>query len=485
MKQDSPQPAPIDYQTMHSPLTGIVRRTPVTVSPQISVRAALQVMDRDRIGSVVIAESDTQIPIGIFTLNDLLRRIAVNNGDLEQPIANVMTRDLIMLGPQATAYQAALTMAGHGLRHILVVDEKKHLLGIVSQNDLFSLQRVGAKEISNDIGNAENVEGLILAARDIRQLTNSMLAQGIGAEQLTYFISTLNDLLTMRLIDLTQCEFELPSVKWCWIALGSEGRFEQTFTTDQDNAIVFESTDDDAEHLRQQFLPFAQAINRALDACGFLLCKGNIMAGNPMWCMSLSEWQEKFSAWIQTPQPDALLFASIFFDFRPLYGDHGLTTVLRSDVLTECRMNPLFLHKMAEDALRSRPPLGIIRDFKTQRSGEFPNTIDLKMGGLWPFVNSARIFALAYGVPETNTATRLRSVAHEIHFESDEIAAIIDSFYFIQRLRLRHQHKLQGVPAGANRIDPAALNPLERKILKEAFKHARRLQVRLELDYQL
>lgn len=485
MGEQSNPPLQGNYQTMHSPLSGIIRREPVIVPPQIGVRAALQIMSRDGIGSVVIAEAETRIPLGIFTLHDLLRRVSVHNGDLEQPISSVMTRELITLGPQATAYQAALTMARHGLRHILVVDEQRRLLGIVSQNDLFSLQRVGIKEISNDIASAENVDSLILAARDIRQLADSMLAQGVGAEQLTHFISTLNDLLTLRIIELTQSEFALPSVKWCWIALGSEGRFEQTFTTDQDNAIVFESRDDDAERMRQQFLPFAQAVNRKLDACGFLLCKGNIMAGNPMWCMSLEEWKRKFSGWIQTPQPKALLFASIFFDFRPLYGEHDLTVTLRNWLLDTCRTNPLFLRLMAENALQCQPPLGLIRDFKVKKTGKFPYTIDLKMAGLWPFIDAARVFALACGVPETNTARRLRSVAEKIYFANDEIGAIIDSFYYVQRMRLRHQHDLQGLAAGANRINPDALNQLDRSILKEAFKQARRLQSRLQLDYQL
>lgn len=479
------QAPPDNYHTMHSPLSGIIRRKPVSVGPDVSVLTVLQTMERDAIGSIVIAEPDTRVPLGIFTLQDLLRRIAVLNGDLEQPIANVMTRDLVTLGLQATAYQAALTMAHHGLRHILVVDEHGRLAGIVSQNDLFSLQRIGIKEISNEISDAQDLAVLINAAADIRRLADSMLAQGIGAEQLTHFISTLNDLLTLRIIELTRAEFDLPSVRWCWIALGSEGRFEQTFTTDQDNAIVFDSGDEDVERIRQQFLPFAQAVNRKLDACGFLLCKGNIMAGNPMWCMSLNEWRRKFSAWIDTPQPTALLFASIFFDFRPLYGEHDLTTALRNWLLEACGSNSLFLRQMAENALQFRPPLGVFRDFAVTKSGEFPNTIDLKMVGLWPFINTARIFALAHGVPETNTVRRLQAISEKMNFPNGAIAAAIDSFYYIQRLRLRHQHKLQGVAAGANRIDPDTLNPLDRQILKETFRQARQLQNRLALEYQL
>jgi CBS domain-containing protein len=256
-------------------------------------------------------------------------------------------------------------------------------------------------------------------------------------------------------------------------------------TTDQDNAIVFEAADAECEQLRRQFLPFAQAVNRALDKCGLLLCQGDIMAGNPDWCMSLAEWQRKFSSWINTPRPTALLFASIFFDFRPLYGADELARTLRSGLLDASSKSPLFLHLMAQNALQSRPPLNMFLRFKVQRRGEFRNTIDLKKNGLWPFIDAARIFTLAHGVAETNNGSRLRSVAKKMNYANEEIAAIIDSFYFIQRLRLRHQHKLLGSVAGANRINPYTLNSLERSILREAFKHARMLQTRLQLIYQL
>jgi CBS domain-containing protein len=140
---------------------------------------------------------------------------------------------------------------------------------------------------------------------------------------------------------------------------------------------------------------------------------------------------------------------------------------------------------MAANALQCQPPLGWLRDFRFDRSREFPHTIDLKMYGSWPFVDSARIMALANGVGHTGTAQRLRAVAAKLRYPADEMAAIIDSFFYIQLLRLRHQHELQGQSKGANRIDPRRLNELERHILKQAFKQGRKLQQRLRLDYQL
>lgn len=474
-----------NHQTMHSPLSSIVRREPITVPPEMSVRDVLQTMDAHRIGAIVISRTTERVPLGIFTLQDLLRRIALQSGDLGQPIENVMTRQLVSLAPQSTAYQAALTMARRNVRHLLVVDDDGVLTGIVSQNDLFALQRVGIKEISSEISAAQDIDSLAHSAREIRLLADNMLAQGVGAEQLTHFISTLNDFLTFRIIELTLAEFSLPDVNWCWIALGSEGRFEQTFSTDQDNGIIFECPDNLSEQIRQQFVPFAQAVNHKLDTCGFPLCKGNIMAGNPTWCMSADEWRRKFHSWIRVTEPEALLFSSIFFDFRPLYGDETLSISLREWLIDACQSHPLFLRQMAENALQCQPPLGIIRDFVFDKSREFPHTIDLKMYGSWPFVDAARIFALAHGVPHTSTAQRLRSVMEKMNYTREEVAAILDSFFYVQLLRLRHQHVSRDDPNRANRIDPDRLNELERHILKEAFKQARKLQSRLRLDYQL
>ncbi len=475
-----------DYQTMYSPLSSVIRREPVTVAPQDSVREALQTMDRMRIGSIVVAEPESRVAVGIFTLQDLLRRISLQKCDLDQPIANVMTRELVTLGPQASAYQAALTMARRGLRHLLVVERDGRLVGVVSQNDLFALQRVGVKEISGEIRAAGDIESLKHSAAEIRRLADNMLAQGVGAEPLTHFISTLNDLLTLRIIELTLPEAGLPQVKWCWIALGSEGRFEQTFSTDQDNGIIFEVPEGaSAAQLRARFLPFAQGVNRKLDACGFPLCKGNIMAGNPDWCLSLDEWQRKFSGWIHEAQPQALLFASIFFDFRPLYGEDGLAEALRGWLLGASAGNPLFLRQMVENALQCQPPLGLIRDFVYDDNKDFPHTIDLKMYGSRPFVDAARIFALAAGVEYTSTAERLRRAAADLNLASDDVAAVIDGFYYIQLLRLRHQHQAAGRGAGANRVNPDELNELDRHILKESFKQGKKLQGRLALDYRI
>jgi CBS domain-containing protein len=477
-----------EQQSLASPLATVIRRAPVTCAPDTPVRQALGLMHEQHVGSIVAVDEDGR-PRGILTLPDVLERVVLPQIDLGQPVVGIMTTQLTALPPQALAYEAALAMAKHGFHHILVV-ENERLVGLVSEKDLFALQRVSLRQIGLTIRRAETPDSLQQAAADIRRMAHNMMAQGMAPEQLTQFISAFNDLLTARVVELECKASGLLGTPLhdglCWMALGSEGRFEQTLNTDQDNAIIFTIPEGmDAEQVRAKLLPLAQRINETLASCGFPLCKGQIMAGNSKWCLSLEEWKRTFSAWISGGSPEALLHASIFFDFRALYGAQHLAEDLRGWLARVASDNSRFLHMMAENALRNRPPLGVVRDFVLGKE----NKLDLKLNGITPFVDAARIFGLTAGVTHTNTIQRLRLSAEKMHLHVSEIDAWIDALLFIQVLRLRHHDEAskQGLCDDAldNLIAPEKLNELDRRILKEAFRQARKLQARLALEYQL
>ncbi|MCX8087062.1 MAG: DUF294 nucleotidyltransferase-like domain-containing protein [Rhodocyclaceae bacterium] len=471
--------------TLHSQLAALIRRQPVTATPDTSLREAVLAMSEQRVGSIIVVEPESGKPLGIFTLRDLLHKVAAKSCDLDQMVMSVMSgSNLLMLNWRATVYQAALVMARHGVHHVIVVDAAGKLVGVVSQEDIYELQSGGGKAISGAIRSARDLEGLIAAAQDIRRLASRMLAEGTRAEALTELISSLNDHLTVRLIELAAAEFDLPQVPWAWLAFGSEGRFEQTLSTDQDNGLVFAAQAEAAEATRQAFLPFAAEVNRRLDACGFPLCKGKVMASNPELCLSLDEWKGRFGAWLRSNSPQALLNATIYFDFRPLYGEESLAEELRAWLKVHVPAASLFLRFMAENALAVKPPLGLIRDFTFDDHAEFPHTIDLKAMGTRLFVDAARILALANGIDETGTPARLRRAAELGKLGRDDVGAIIDGFHFLQQLRLRVQQ--EGTPRGlANRVDPDELNELDRFVLKEALKQAKKLQGRIQMDYRL
>ncbi len=455
---------------MLRPLREVIARLPVSCAPQTPVREVLKTMHELRIGSMVIAEDG--VPKGIFTVLDVLDRVALPQADVAAPISSLMSGAVITLEEEAPVVEAALAMVRHHIRHVVVTRDGR-LAGVISERDLFGMQRTSLRRIVERVRAAAWVPQLAEAAAEVRSLARALLAQGVAAEQLTQMTSALNDGITQRLISLASQKHTLKG-EWCWLALGSEGRLEQTLATDQDNALIL--SDGSA---RQAFLAFAGEVNEALAACGYPLCKGEIMARNPKWCLTLEEWRSLFSGWIRNPQPEALLNASIFFDFRALAGEARLAGELRATVLQAASGNKSFQRAMAENALQSRPPEDPLLAFLSQAQ-----TLDLKGCGVRPFVDGARLLALAHGLPATSTAARLRGAAGAGALPQAEAAAFVDAFHFIQMLRLRRQYLEPNVAPGTeNQVTTGRLNAIDQRILKEAFRQASILQQRLQMDY--
>jgi len=319
-----------------------------------------------------------------------------------------------------------------------------------------------------------------LAAR-LHDFLRTLPAIGLSGETATRLISRLNDRLTARVVELVARRHRLPPTEWCWLAMGSEGRDEQTLVSDQDNGLVFAASGiAEAQALRGMFLPFAQAANEQLAACGFTLCPGEIMAGNPQWCLSYDEWRGKFFDWVRCPDPTALLNATIFFDLRPLYGDAALGAALRAEILRLTVDTPAFLHLMSINALQVSPPLGFLGDVAVDDA----ETVDLKKLGSRIFVDVARILSLAVGTPSVNSFDRLHEAGVAAGMQPREIAAAQAALGHILRLRLAAQAATENGAEAAG-FKPADLHDMDRVILKESLRQARRLQQRLKLNYSL
>lgn len=476
--------APYGPVSLNSTLRDVVTRPPVIMQPEATIADALRALESGRSDLLVIIEPARGVPLGVLSLREALQRLVHADGDLSASVATVMTGGLTTVSADATVHHATVVMVRGRLPYVLLTNPDGSLFNVVTQVELFGLQGPGLVRLVDAIVEASDVPSLARLATEVRRFAARRQSEGVGAEALCQWISALNDLIALQIIEVEEGRFDLPYVPWCWLVFGSEGRLEQTLMTDQDNGLLFAAeSPEHAEQLRRQFLPFAEAVNQALDLCGFPLCKGQIMAGNPKWCLSLDEWRARFLSWIMEAKPEALLNATIFFDFRPLYGSEELAGALRRDLLGWTGEHRLFLRAMATNALDVDPPLGLLGGFRHDDKGH-PNTLNLKTRGSRLFVDAARILALAEGTMATNTAERLRSVAARRGQGGEETAALVDAFYHIQRLRLRHE-VLAADDTQANRIDPRNLHALDRFILKEAFRQARSLQRRLRAEFQI
>jgi CBS domain-containing protein len=463
-------------QGMETTLGSLIRGRPVQCAPDAPLGAALKDMETQQVGSVMVT-GPQGVPLGILTRHDLPRLVLDSGFDLQRPIAQFMRQPVRSLDALDTAQDAALLMSQYGFRHVPVTREGR-LVGMVSERDLFALQRGSLQQVSTAIRRAQDLGALQAAAAGIRSFAQRLLAQGVQARQTTQLISHLNDLLTQQLLSCEARDAGVDLQRLCWVALGSEGRGEQTIATDQDNALVLPDATDPAE--RERLRRWADGVNRALDACGYPLCRGGVMAGQEAYCLSQGEWINKLAHWIEHGSPQDLLQASIVFDMRSVAGDPGLLAPLLSRVVDRVSTTPRFLHQMAVNALTRRPPL----DWRGEASADEAGGVDLKLQATALFVDAARILGLAHGVTAAGTRERLQAAGQALGLQTREYDSWIGAFEFLQGLRLR----LQVTPGHSGSDNPNwmpidRLSDIDRRILAASLREAKRLQQRLALDY--
>lgn len=462
--------------SLDTPLAKLINREPVTCDSNTSVQQAVQRMHQENISSVVIVDA-SQRPVGIFTLRDLRRAVASGQLNTADDLALWMTANPIALNHNATAFDALLIMTERHIAHLLVVQQGR-LLGVLAERDLFALQRINLVDLARRIRRANNLDVLKQTLTDLAELISAMLSHGASATQVTTLITQMNDHVLCRVLELQLAKFDLADINFSWICFGSEGRREQTLLTDQDNGIVFEAENNEqSEGYRQRLLPFAYAVNKDLDHLGFTWCKGNVMASNPDLCRSVDEWQQYFDQIIRVATPENLLAASIYFDARIVWGNSAALDGVMTQLFRQAGHNTIFQFHLASAALNQRPPLGRFRDFVLQHKAGQEKGLDLKVQGLTPFVDAARLLALVHGVAHTNTVDRLQQLVDDGVVEATDGAAYIEAYGYIQLLRLQqHQAQANAGCARVNVINPDQLNPLDRRILRESLRQAKRLQ---------
>ena len=467
-------------QLHHNTLGSLPLRPPITVLPNHPIKEALEMMDKNEIGSILVTD-ESQQPLGILTRHDVLKRIVLSQIDLSKPIADVMSKPIQSLEFDHSIEEASHLMLDKKIRHLPVLKNGK-VMGLISERDLFSLQRFSTGNISSAIRAATEIKTLAQCAKNIRSYAENLLGQGVSGQRLTSMISYLNDLLTEHVIMLIMHQHLVDSNKFVWIAMGSEGRGEQTISTDQDNGMVL--ADDLTDDEITAYLTFARAVNEALDECGFPLCKGNVMACNPYYTMRQKEWLKRCAEWINGGTPQDLLDASIFFDFRGLFGEQTLLEPVKQYVKQAAQDSPRFISFLATNAMSWHVPLTLFGSIDTTEV-DGVKVIDIKVNGTALIVDFARIYALALGIEVRGTEERLLAIAKAKQYDEQKGKDWVAAFNYLQMLRLKAQ-LLQ--PAGqsylkANQLPFDSLSPVDRIVLKATFNVCQTMQQRLKLDY--
>jgi CBS domain-containing protein len=447
----------------------VIRRRPEVIAGSESIQAAAARMIESKVGSLLVSDKG-EVPVGIITDRDL-RRVVARGMDHSAPVKSIMASPLRTIPSHMVCFDAMLEMIRFGMHH-LVITKGMDIEGVISGHDLMLLQGSSPLRLVQEITRAQDIEELYDLALRSPRVMHALILEGAKPSNITRLITLVNDRILDRLLTMLEQQLGPPPAPYCWLFMGSEGRKEQTYSTDQDNGLLYaDPMDEDHAHAcKRYFKALGNEATRHLINCGYPACKGGIMASNTQWCQPLSVWKGYFERWIKAPEPQEVLHATIFFDFRPGYGAMLLGEELRDHLMNSVSGNSLFLHHLARDCLNTPKALGLFKRFVLEREGEQEGKLDLKTKGLVPFVDFARVMALKHGVGEANTLERLQAVAEQGHISTDLYQKASQAYEIQMELRLVHQDRQweQGVEPD-NFLNPDDLSELERNNLKDAL----------------
>lgn len=355
----------------------------------------------------------------------------------------------------------------------------------INIKDLIVLQEFTPVSLLEDIGNARTADDLKLIRDNYIKFLIPLIENNTKSSVIFKSLTLLSDLICQKIIDLTISEIGQPPVPFTFLMLGSEGRQEETLKTDQDNALIYEDTlEDAAEQTQTYFNNFSVKVCTALDIAGYSFCKGNVMAMNPEWCKPLSVWKSNFKKWINSGSAQDLLDISIFFDFRSVYGTHKLANQLKKHIIVETKRNPVYLNILAQNTINLKPQVGFWGNILLETAGAPPETVNIKKT-IMPIVSFARIYALQNGIDELNTIDRLKKIFDNKDLNSATYNNIKLSFEYLSIKRLQHQVSLIKREANTdNLINTKLLNELDKTIIKKLLSFINGMLVKLGNDFK-
>jgi PAS domain S-box-containing protein len=457
---------------------------PVTeVQMDATVARVIDVMKK-KCTDVVLVTNRDGAKIGIITAGDISERVLMTGLDLQHPAYEIMSAPLVSVSAGDTLQKAITLMQDAGISCLAVKNSAASTQGLVHSKEISRLLYNSFSFIENDIDNALTVEQLTTLYNRFLNYLSVLSGQSVNPVIIGKSIASVSDRITSRLIRIAIEEFGAPPVEFAFIALGSEGRMEQTLATDQDNAIIYADVPaTEAERVQTWFNSLGEFVCDQLNTVGYKYCKGRVMAKNPLWCKPLQSWKNYFSLWISTPEPKNLLDVSIFFDLRAIFGNTPMVDELRRhiDLVSDDRSS--FFYNLADSILSVKPSLGMTGALHVDKKDN-KELFDLKIA-LTPYISFARIYALFHKVSATNTLARIQALYETQAIPLTTLREFSHGYEFLMMMRYKHQVAQREKSEEVNNlIDLQGLLEVEEFLLKKTLSQVADFQNRLNVDFK-
>ena len=467
---------------MNQPIRSYIREI-ITCGMSATIREAAALMTR-KTRDVIFVQQNNQI-IGTLNERDLKTRVLAAGLSDATEVSAVMTSPVVSISDDALMYEALLLFKEKDVLHLLVNNIGDENIGMINYFDVLTMQHNSLNYMIKEIKVAEDVETLNSIHGRMPVLVNALLETGDKTGNITHIITSLSDALTIRIVELTVEKLGTPPCDFAFIAMGSEGRREQTLSTDQDNAIVFENvTGELLQEAFQYFRKFGKEVNTKLNQVGFRFCKGEIMAMNPKWSQPVDIWKAYFTDWIKSSDPQSIMDSSIFFDLRCIYGNCDFVDQLLGHIHHQVDNQAAFFQHLANPIIKFKSRLSMFGNIVGDKEGGESKIIDIKKIQL-PIVGFSRIYALKHKLHETNTLARIGKL-HSLGLINKEFYEELTLSYGVLmqlRLRFQSQSELNNLSPD-NMVDIGQLTSIEVSTLKKILSVMENLQTQVSFDFK-
>ena len=449
----------------------------VSCSPTTTAKTIAETMTKKNVGAILIVEN--ALPIGIITDKDLRNKIVTGAFPITTTANLIMTTPVITYPKKMTVTQAQMAMMKSNISHLCITKDgtvNTKAVGILSKHDVMVEIGNNPAVLIKAVKRAKKFKQIKPIRANIIQLLQGYLDQNIPMTLTSKIITELNDVCIKQVIAIALKKMETPPpVKFSWLAMGSQGRSEQLLHTDQDNALIYEDVPEELRAAtKSYFLELATHVNKGLFDIGYDYCPAEMMASNPKWCLSLSEYKNLVYHWITNPGKNEVLLSFIFFDYSLSYGDKELVNNLSDFIFENIKANPVFYIHLVSGALQSPSPTGFFRQLLVEQDGEHKDFFDIKRRALMPLADAARVLILSHSVKSiSNSPERFEKLA-DLEPQNKELY-LACSYSYKALLKFRTKQGLLHHDSGQF-IALEALTKLEKIKLKRTFKTIKELQ---------
>ena len=470
---------------MNLPVSSFIREH-ITCDMDMSVHKAASFMRRKGQNAIITTKGLNQQPVGIVTDCDLRNRVVASAINIDTPVFEIMSSPLIRISDEALLYEAVLLIKENAISHLVVEDRAGRITGIFSNEDLLEVQRNSISHLIREVSAAETVETLKKIHNRIPVLVKVLLESGSRVNNITYLISTVTDAITHRLVEFAIEEMGEPPAEFAFLALGSEGRREQTLVTDQDNAIIFEDVPNEKyAEVNRYFLYFGKKINLWLDKIGYQYCPGEVMAGNPQWCQPMSRWKKYFSDWINQKNPDGLLGVAVFFDFRIVYGQEKYADELRKHINGVVNGKNTFFRLLASEVTKYEIPTDMFKENGTENLPPSAESFNIK-NAISPLVDFLRVYSIQHHLDESNSLLRLEKMYRMNLLPEEEYHEIENIYSRMMEIRFRsHVNAILDNKSPDNMVTREELTVIEQTMIRKTFSEITRYQQKVLDDFNV